>query len=129
MRHVCFASVVTSLALVACGSERQIDDSTLVRHDASVGDTTEGDPDGGGASDGFDLDADAPGGCMAKTCAALGANCGPVADGCGGILDCGKCTAPEACGGGGKANVCGGGGGPCVPKTCADVGADCGPIG
>ncbi|MGZ3452449.1 MAG: hypothetical protein ACXVEF_22765 [Polyangiales bacterium] len=129
MRHVCFASVVVALALVGCGSERQIDDSTLVRHDASVGDTTEGDPDGGGASDGFDLDADAPGGCMAKTCEALGANCGPVADGCGGILDCGKCTAPEACGGGGKANVCGGGGGPCVPKTCADVGADCGPIG
>jgi len=34
-------------------------------------------------------------------------NCGPLADGCGGTIDCGTCTAPATCGGGGTANVCG----------------------
>jgi hypothetical protein len=36
-----------------------------------------------------------------------GANCGTLADGCGGLLNCGACTAPDTCGGGGLANVCG----------------------
>jgi hypothetical protein len=44
---------------------------------------------------------------MATTCAALGYECGMIPDGCGGSLDCGACTAPAACGGGGKPNVCG----------------------
>src|SRR5262249_48331805 len=38
-----------------------------------------------------------------------GKNCGSIADGCGGTLNCGSCTAPQTCGGGGVANVCGGG--------------------
>jgi hypothetical protein len=41
------------------------------------------------------------------TCAAEGANCGMIADGCGGTLDCGTCTLPQTCGGGGTPNVCG----------------------
>lgn len=41
------------------------------------------------------------------TCAAQGANCGTIDDGCGGSLDCGTCTSPETCGGGGTDNVCG----------------------
>ena len=44
-----------------------------------------------------------PATCTPKTCTGIGANCGPVADGCGGILDCGSCTAPASCGGGGTA--------------------------
>jgi hypothetical protein len=47
--------------------------------------------------------------CTPRTCQQAGANCGQVADGCGGILDCGTCLAPQTCGGGGIANVCGGG--------------------
>jgi hypothetical protein len=50
------------------------------------------------------------GACIPKTCAAQGATCGTVSDGCGGMLSCGTCVAPQTCGGGGKANVCGGGG-------------------
>jgi hypothetical protein len=66
--------------------------------------------------------------CVPKTCAAMGYDCGPVADGCGGLVDCGKCAAGSACGAGGKPNVCSGGPSGCVKKTCADYGADCGPV-
>ena len=45
--------------------------------------------------------------CTARTCTTANANCGPVADGCGGLLQCGTCsTAGEFCGGGGP-NRCG----------------------
>src|SRR5208283_1447358 len=54
------------------------------------------------------------------------ANCGPVADGCGGTVQCippgdgsASCPAGQSCGGGGTPSVCGGGPA-CVPKTCAD---------
>jgi hypothetical protein len=61
-------------------------------------------------------------------------DCGPVADGCGGLLQCPGCTLPQICGGGGTPSKCGGGtlpdGGPiCTPKTCAQLGFNCGPAG
>jgi hypothetical protein len=46
--------------------------------------------------------------CMPMTCGEQGATCGALADGCGGVLTCGTCVAPQTCGGGGTANVCGG---------------------
>ena len=57
--------------------------------------------------------------CTPRDCTAAGANCGKVADGCGGIIDCGTCGVGESCGGGGTPSVCGGLP-PCVPKTCSD---------
>jgi len=68
-------------------------------------------------------------GCKPKTCAELGANCGPQGDGCGGtITSCGTCTAPETCGGGGTPSVCGKPPTPtCTPKTCTEMGLNCGP--
>ena len=45
--------------------------------------------------------------CAPTTCAAQGASCGSIADGCGGTLSCGTCTAPQTCGGAGTANACG----------------------
>src|SRR5437870_4702051 len=45
--------------------------------------------------------------CTPTTCAAQGKNCGTILNGCGGTLTCGTCTAPQICGGGGIANVCG----------------------
>jgi hypothetical protein len=40
-----------------------------------------------------------PGGCVPTVCSATEGMCGPVADGCGGMLDCGPCGA-EVCGAG-----------------------------
>jgi hypothetical protein len=67
-----------------------------------------------------------PPNCTARTCVQAGATCGSIGDGCGGVLDCGTCTAPQTCGGGGTANACGGTG--CTPRTCAAANATCGPI-
>ncbi|MFO0646963.1 MAG: hypothetical protein U0326_12050 [Polyangiales bacterium] len=64
--------------------------------------------------------------CVPRTCAGLGANCGPVSDGCGGLLMCGTCPAGQTCGGGGVAAVCGAP--TCRPRTCAAAGANCGPV-
>ena len=36
-----------------------------------------------------------------KTTCPAGDNCGTVSDGCGGTINCGTCTAPQTCGGGG----------------------------
>jgi hypothetical protein len=47
------------------------------------------------------------GSCTPRTCGQLGYNCGTDGDGCGGAIDCGTCTPPAICGGGGKPNVCG----------------------
>jgi hypothetical protein len=51
------------------------------------------------------------GACFSETCGDLGLQCGYVGDGCGNVLDCGTCTGAETCGGGGVANMCGGGDG------------------
>jgi len=53
----------------------------------------------------------------------MGKNCGSVSNGCGGTLNCGTCTSPQTCGGGGTPNVCG-----CTPTTCAAQGKNCGSI-
>jgi hypothetical protein len=45
--------------------------------------------------------------CTPETCATLGFTCGPAGDGCGGLLDCGTCSASDICGGSGKPGVCG----------------------
>ena len=59
-------------------------------------------------------------GCTPTTCVAKSANCGTLADGCGGTLNCGSCASPQTCGGGGMSNVCGGG------TSVADAGSDSG---
>ena len=64
--------------------------------------------------------------CRPRDCDDVGAECGPIADGCGATVDCGPCPDGEICGGDGP-NQCGGN--PCDPRTCEDVGAECGPIG
>jgi hypothetical protein len=67
--------------------------------------------------------------CVPLTCAGQGKTCGPVGDGCGNVLNCGTCTAPQTCGGAGTASVCGTAvppGGACVPLTCAQLGTTCG---
>jgi hypothetical protein len=66
--------------------------------------------------------------CTPQTCASQKMNCGPVADGCGGLLQCGSCTAPTTCGGGGMNGVCGMPG-VCTPMTCQQQAYSCGQVG
>lgn len=61
-------------------------------------------------------------GCTPTTCAAMGAQCGDLPDGCGGTLACGTCPGTETCGGAGVPHKCG-----CKPKTCAQL-AGCGSL-
>ncbi|MEO7095889.1 MAG: hypothetical protein ABI175_21695, partial [Polyangiales bacterium] len=110
--------------LAACGSSTdgtnlELDPDGSVEGDASLG---------GDAADsgGFKLDdADVGGGCKKRTCAEAGADCGALADGCGGLLECGTCSAPSVCGAF-KSNVCGTS---CKSLTCADLKATCGKQG
>jgi hypothetical protein len=62
--------------------------------------------------------------CVPKTCKDYGYTCGTWPDGCGGLTaDCGDCTPPATCGGGGVMGMCGGG---CAAQTCASLGFKCG---
>ena len=65
--------------------------------------------------------------CAPTTCAAENKNCGDMPDGCGGVINCGSCIAPNACGGGNVANVCGQGA-QCARVSCEHAGAECGVV-
>ncbi len=65
--------------------------------------------------------------CVPTTCAAFGAQCGVIGDGCGNAITCGSCDA-GVCGGGGVPYRCGGGNS-CTPRTCAQLDAGCGMVG
>ena len=80
---------------------------------------------GCGSSDGSKTTPDSAA-CTAKTCASAGKNCGAMPNGCGQSVECGSCTAPQVCGGGGVANVCGSG--TCTPTSCSARGKNCGMI-
>lgn len=59
----------------------------------------------------------------AEICKARGAECGPVSDGCGGMVDCGGCLkAGEQCGISGIANLCSA---PPPSVNCISFGYDC----
>jgi hypothetical protein len=68
-----------------------------------------------------------PSSCTPKTCTDLGIGCGPAGDGCGAEIQCGDCTLPETCGGGGTPSQCGDIA--CKPETCNGQGIECGPAG
>jgi hypothetical protein len=76
----------------------------------------------------FDLASCVPGPvgpCSPLSCQDQGIRCGPAGDGCGNVIQCGSCTAPATCGGGGFGQ-CGPNVGPCVPETCSELEHDCG---
>ena len=58
-------------------------------------------------SDGGWLGSPGPPQCGGLSCADQGIECGPAADGCGNQIDCGPCTPPTTCGGGGVIGKCG----------------------
>ena len=59
--------------------------------------------------------------CVPLTACPAGDVCGQRADGCGGVLTCGTCTAPATCGGTGVSNQCG-----CAAATSCPAGDVCG---
>jgi hypothetical protein len=68
--------------------------------------------------------------CRPHSCGDQHVGCGPAGDGCGQLLDCGPCTPPATCGGGGVRSQCGYfEAGSCPPITCASQGIACGPAG
>jgi hypothetical protein len=69
--------------------------------------------------------APGPEGCIPLSCAAQGAQCGALSDGCGGTLDCGGCEEGQHCGLH-RPHVCGTVA--CSPRTCESVGASCGTV-
>lgn len=77
---------------------------------------------GGQLKDGGPVSADG-GPCTPSTTCAAG-DCGPIADGCGGLHDCGACSGGNTCGGGGVPSKCGQPA--CTKTTCAALGLDCG---
>jgi len=119
VRGYVLVSVAIAATAAACGSSEE-----------SV--FPGGDRDGGIAGDGGSTDGSifqpvadgghATGACKPRTCVEASVNCGPLGDGCGGLLQCGSCDVPgETCGGGGKHSVCGSSASTCKPKTCADI--------
>ncbi|HEY8041274.1 MAG TPA: hypothetical protein VIF15_15815, partial [Polyangiaceae bacterium] len=134
---VCMLAIAwgSASAVVSCGSSGDSsvfngggpqDSSTGTNDDSSV--TTDDGPsfvndDGGG---------DGNGGCVPKTCKDLGFDCGPQGDGCGNVIQCGTCTLPQFCGGGGPSK-CGGnttvgpdGSTICTALTSCPAGQNCG---
>ncbi len=71
-----------------------------------------------------------------SSCTKIGCNagggryCGPIGDGCGGLLACGDCSGSLTCGGGGTTGLCGAPVGNCTALTCTVTnGRFCGTIG
>lgn len=118
-----FASAIG--VVVACGSETGPDGGGTSGQDSGSTQSSTGFIN----SDSSAADATKENtGCLTD-CAKLGATCGPAGDGCGGLIQCGTCEAPDTCGGGGTPSKCGGGTSTCKPKTCADYPAkSCGPL-
>ncbi len=64
------------------------------------------------------------GSCMPMTCASAGYECDIFPDGCCGYINCGTCTSPDTCGGGGVIGKCG-----CTPTNeCQLQGYTCGTV-
>jgi hypothetical protein len=136
MRHAFFLITCVSVALIAaavasCGaSGGNTTSSNFGGHTGTSGTGAHGGSGGSTSStislggNGGSGGATCPG---ATTCAKQGVTCGTIADGCGGLLQCGTCTAPETCGGGGTPGQCGMA--TCMPKSCSDLHANCGPVG
>jgi hypothetical protein len=131
VRGYVLVSVAVAATAAACGSS---DESIFQPGGPDGGILGDGgaNPDGSIFQDPTDSGGHSTGSCKPRTCADADANCGPIGDGCGGLIQCGTCTGSEACGGGGKPSKCGGATN-CVPLTGANDGSGacagkCGPL-
>lgn len=116
------------IGAASCGSSNESLFAGGDGTDSGITDNSEGGVTGFGTGKEGGTTGGVTGSCKPLACKDLGISCGPAGDGCGGKIQCGSCTAPETCGGGGKASVCGGVAG-CVARTCAQQMVSCGPAG
>ena len=87
------------------------------------GECSDGQVCGTGSQQGQCLPVDAV--CTSATsCVAEAVECGVIADGCGGTIDCGQCGPGQTCGTGGDSGSCIDV--DCDPRSCAELGAECG---
>ncbi len=116
------AALWVVISACQCGPAIGVSSSFPTGH--KIGD---GGSSGGNGSSGSSGGVDAGPPCGLRTCASAGATCGPIGDGCYGVLHCGNCTYPTTCGGGGVPSVCGQP--TCTKRTCAAADAGCGVVG
>jgi hypothetical protein len=116
--------------VASCGSSAH--DAPTDGLDASTVDAFSGAPAPGPT---FSSDSGTQGkSCKPQTCAGLGYNCGVNGDGCGGTVNCSKCSGADVCGVGGYSKcgnptVTAGGLPACTPTTCSALGYNCGKAG
>ncbi len=130
----CTPRTCAAIGAKACGPQSDGCGGVLPCGGCSGSETCGGNPATPGQC-GIPPQPDAGGGwtCTPRTCANFPSNvCGRQSDGCGGLTaDCGSCTAPQTCGGGGATpGQCSGSLG-CVALTaanCASRGIQCGPM-
>ena len=114
-------------------NEPVVDSDASASAEASVSDD-DAEPDAGPHGRDAEPGTDA---CVPMSCYALGVGCGTVNDTCGSMIECGSCTAPDSCGGGGEPTACGhaeatdagptdAAGDGCRPSPCAELGFQCG---
>lgn len=113
MNRMMLSGLLATTTLVCCGKPFVFDTSTSSGAGGSGGDTTASSSNSGGmgssGSGGEVPDAGQDVQCRSLTCEDFGYNCGSADDGCGGMIFCGQCAAPDICGVGnpGEPNICG----------------------
>lgn len=113
MKRISWSSVLSWMPalggfalILSCGGNPSVTDDE--NGDDSADDDANGRDGGGSDDDGEDDDSegnggllnddDVPSACEPKTCEELGTDCGFVADGCGEVVNCGKCEDGSECG-------------------------------
>jgi len=128
---------ILALSIVACSGSPETGVQLLPPSDGGAGgesassdSSTASDSSSSDSSTASDSSSSGDGGggpCVPKDkVSACGSkDCGSAWDGCTGAIDCGSCTLPQVCGGGGVPGQCG-----CtqVTKIVACTGRNCGPV-
>lgn len=95
MKRLILSTIVTVVSLLGCGDSPTVEqEDGRNGQDADRGPVTP--PDGGLSTDPQQIGEEDR--CIPESCDDLGLDCGPIADGCGGLIECGDCDDDEACG-------------------------------
>ena len=87
----------TDVYTVRPGADAGTDAGTVTDAGTDAGTVTDAGTDAGTVTDAGTDAGPTDAGCVPTTCAAEGAECGTISDGCGTTLTCGPCTSPATC--------------------------------